>query len=68
MRMAYGRAALGFSILHKSSSLDLTTSMAWRMLLQQWPDPPQQHDSGEFHRHVLTFLQPPATMASGKLA
>ena len=56
---AYGGALLGFSILNRSSSYDLT-SLVWRMLLQHWPHPLQQHDSGEFHRHVLTFLQPPA--------
>ena len=29
-------------------------------MLQHWPNPLQQHDSGEFHRYILTFLQPPA--------
>ena len=57
---AYGGAARSFATLSKSGQADIAASLLWRRLLSQWPNPLQQHDAGEFLRHVLTLLQPGA--------
>ena len=57
---AYGGAARSFATLSRSGQVDIAASLLWRSLLSQWPNPLQQHDAGEFLRHVLTLLQPGA--------
>ena len=61
---AYGGAASSFATLGRSGQVDIAASLLWRRLLSQWPNPLQQHDAGEFLRHVLTLLQPGAYQGS----
>ena len=61
---AYGGASTSLPLLAKPGRLNLVDSIAWRGLLQSWPQPLQQHDAGEFINHVLTLIQPRAYLGS----
>ena len=57
---AYGRLKAGMSALKGSARVCLPDSMQWRQVLARWPNPLQQHDAGEFIRHLLDEVQPAA--------
>ena len=58
--LCYGSALRALQLVCTSGQIYLPRCLAWTQLLRGWTHIAQQHDVGEFVRHVLMKAQPPA--------
>ena len=53
----YGKLQAGFALLRSNRKIVVPECLSLRPVLQSWREPLQQHDAGEYMRHLLCTLQ-----------